>query len=182
MGSTTTVEVRPAAAADADGLARVHTLSWRQGYAGLLPAPFLAAREVTPGSWFARLAPRPGTPQNWVAVEGSEVVGFATAGRPDPEKPAGWLHALYVLASHWGRGVGHRLHGTAVAGLRQLGCTTAGLHVLEGNTRATGFYLRQGWQLTPTVVVEERAGVTLTERRMHHPDLAAVPPPPTSLS
>lgn len=68
---------------------------------------------------------------------------------PDPEAH-GHVRALYVDPDHWGRGIGKRLHDTAVEYLRvarpQLPAFT--LWVMERNTRARARYESWGWVAT----------------------------------
>jgi GNAT superfamily N-acetyltransferase len=68
---------------------------------------------------------------------------------PDPEAH-GHLRALYVDPAHWGRGIGKRLHDTAVEYLRvarpQLPALT--LWVMERNARARSRYESWGWVAT----------------------------------
>ena len=60
---------------------------------------------------------------------------------------AGELYALHVLRSHWGRGVGSRLHSAYVEYLRASSMATGELEVWDRNSRARSFYGRRGWQL-----------------------------------
>ena len=59
-----------------------------------------------------------------------------------------WLRTLYVLPSHWSRGVGTTLHDHALARMRERGAVRARLWTLEDNWPARRFYERRGWQLT----------------------------------
>ena len=68
--------------------------------------------------------------------------------RPDSagDAGAGELHALHVLRSHWGRGVGSRLHAAYVGYLRSSSMSMGELEVWDRNTRARDFYGRRGWE------------------------------------
>jgi GNAT superfamily N-acetyltransferase len=59
-----------------------------------------------------------------------------------------WLRTLYVLPSHWSRGVGSELHDHALARMRERGASRAKLWTLEENWPARRFYENRGWQLT----------------------------------
>jgi GNAT superfamily N-acetyltransferase len=59
-----------------------------------------------------------------------------------------WLRTLYVLPSHWSRGIGSDLHDHALARIRERGATRARLWTLEENWPARRFYEKRGWQLT----------------------------------
>lgn len=167
----TGVGVRLARPEDATALARVHTLGWQQGFAGLLPADFLASRVVTAESWRERLGKGSRYP-TFVGAVGPDasqgpVVGFVTVGPARPPAPiapgVGQLHALYVLAEAWGSGLGYALHTAGMDALRAAGFTEAVLWSLAGNDRALAFYHRQGWADTSTTHVEHAAGADLPE-------------------
>jgi GNAT superfamily N-acetyltransferase len=60
---------------------------------------------------------------------------------------AEWLDALYVVPSRWGEGVGLRLHDHALTWIRDFGCKSCRLWVLEQNMCARRFYEKRGWRL-----------------------------------
>jgi GNAT superfamily N-acetyltransferase len=60
---------------------------------------------------------------------------------------SGWLDALYVIPSCWGKGVGPQLHDHSLRWMSDLGCDCCQLWVLEQNTRARRFYENRGWRL-----------------------------------
>ena len=115
MVTAPAITVRPATAADAAGIARVHVDTWRTTYPGHLPDDFIAGLscEQSERQWAsaAELA-EAGTRCLYVAVDGeSAVLGFACGG-PEGTNDlefTGELYAIYVLASHQGRGIGRRL-------------------------------------------------------------------------
>jgi len=59
-----------------------------------------------------------------------------------------WLRTLYVLPSHWSRGVGSALLDHALVRMRERGATRAKLWTLEENWPGRRFYERRGWVLT----------------------------------
>jgi adenylate kinase family enzyme len=77
--------------------------------------------------------------KTWLAVDGDEVVAFASAYR------AGSVWALFVDPDHEGRGWGQALHAQAVDWLWSLGHDRIWLTTGAG-TRAERFYLARGWQ------------------------------------
>jgi GNAT superfamily N-acetyltransferase len=65
--------------------------------------------------------------------------------RADRQFPAGELHALHVLPSQWGHGIGSALHDGALELLAGAGYDTAWLWVIAANDRARRIYERRGW-------------------------------------
>ena len=78
----------------------------------------------------------------WVAEEHGEIVAFAMADRRD-----GNIFALFVLSEHESKGFGTMLLIHCEEWLKAQGITQAMLSTGR-NTRAYGFYLSRGWQLT----------------------------------
>jgi GNAT superfamily N-acetyltransferase len=60
----------------------------------------------------------------------------------------GWLRHLAVRPSHWGEGLGRRLHDACMDALAGRGVQTSYLWVLEENHRARDFYTALGWEST----------------------------------
>jgi GNAT superfamily N-acetyltransferase len=69
------------------------------------------------------------------------------AAEPETAATAGELYALHILRSHWGRGVGSRLHSAYVEYLQSSSLSTGELEVWDRNSRARTFYDRRGWKL-----------------------------------
>jgi ribosomal protein S18 acetylase RimI-like enzyme len=164
------VEIRPATAEDAAGIARVHTEVWRDAYEGLLPGEFLARRVITEDSWLSWIKRLP--PQSAVRValdDAGGVVGFVLTGlavepAASGDKSVGQLYAIYVDASCWGSGIGYDLHRAAIGDLRAAGFREAILWVLPGNARAIAFYERQGWSDRGIETEDDLGGLKVTER------------------
>jgi GNAT superfamily N-acetyltransferase len=78
--------------------------------------------------------------RGWVIEVAGNIVAFAVGYKTD-----GNIWALFVDPEHEGKGYGKRLHSVLIdwlwtQGLDHLWLTTA------PNTRAEGFYVKQGWQ------------------------------------
>ncbi|MEW6032289.1 MAG: GNAT family N-acetyltransferase [Bacillota bacterium] len=183
------VLVRPAAAADAAGLARVHVDTWRTTYRGLLPDEFFAgppAYERGQARWAGILADDSRGDIVYVADCPEEgVVGFVHAGplrTPLPGRPAeggspgagppatapgspgtGEVYALYILEHRQGAGLGRRLMASAGTELRRRGYGPVVVWVLAENP-ARGFYERLGGR--------EVAASTVTIGGRELPDVA----------
>jgi GNAT superfamily N-acetyltransferase len=159
------LEVRPAAAADADTIGRIHVETWRAAYGDLLPGEAfdLAERQRW---WREVLArnPRPGS-AILVAEDGGEIVGFASVGGARDELAGvGELYTIYVHPSCWSTGAGRALISHAEASMRAFGFREAILWVLDGNERAERFYRAAGWTRDGRKV-DDFQGVQIAEAR-----------------
>ncbi|WP_052676273.1 GNAT family N-acetyltransferase [Microbacterium hydrocarbonoxydans] len=144
------LRIRAASPEDADGIAAVHTDSWRETYSGLIPDRYFdaTALEHRRRMWahILRLDPAPG--RIVVAERDGRVAGFAFAGsaqHPDARKntePARDLHlfSIYLLADEHGAGAGHALLEATI------GQNPAQLWVIGANEHARRFYERHGFE------------------------------------
>lgn len=127
---------------DLDEMGRVHVQVWREAYAGLLPAAYLAGLDPTlgPQRWRERIGGS-GEVGWWLARDGQGIVGMATSGpaRDDDAPVPLELYAINVLARGHGSGLADELMAHAV------GDRPAYLWVLAGNGRAAAFYRRHGF-------------------------------------
>ena len=140
------IKVRPAEAADAAAIARVHVQTWRSTYRGMLPDDFLDSLDHAryEERWRRSLTDR-GT-RVYVAEDAREVVAFASAGRERAGEDGygGELYAIYVLREAQGRGHGKSLVRAVSAGLRDMNLHDMIVWVLRDNAPARGFYERLG--------------------------------------
>ncbi len=148
--------VRPFEEGDLASVGRVHALSRRAAYDGLVPAHALA--EVTPESqvevWRERMSLDDTTVL--VAKQDDVVVGFVSLLRtPDGTE----LDAIHLLPEVVGTGAGSALMAAAVGQARTLGLETLHLFVVAGNERAQAFYRRNGWQLIGPAGTHDLGGV-----------------------
>jgi ribosomal protein S18 acetylase RimI-like enzyme len=139
----TSIMVRPYVEGDLFSVGRVHALSRRAAYDGLVPADALA--KVTPESqaevWRERLSQ--GATVLVTEREG-EVVGFAALLETDQGIE---LNAIHLLPEAVGTGLGSALMEAAVEEARRQSRSNLHLFVLEGNDRARAFYRRTSWRL-----------------------------------
>ena len=142
-------------------LSRIHALSWRAAYRGVIPQAYLD-REITEDRWvpFFREGFRTGAHQGLLLLaDGEPVCGGSCgparldAGRDgslcafDNRAFAGWgeIVSLYTLPGETGKGYGGRLLEEMVRRLAGLGCPGCLLYVLEENPGARRFYERHGF-------------------------------------
>lgn len=157
MGGAT---IRPATIEDCAGLAHIQVDSYRAAYAGIFPPSYLDrfTYEEQEGDW--RDWFRAGTEQVLYVAEtdAGEIVGYAL-GRTGPSGVPPYdseLVALHVRRSHQGQGIGGQLLTVIAEQLRQRGCTSLMLWVLEQN-QSRRFYEQMGGRLLASRRVTEGA-------------------------
>ena len=153
---------------DVQGVAAVHVRTWQSAYRGLIGQEFLDS--LRPEQWIGKYNfghPGPRTPATVVAVDGSDIVGFATTGRcRDRDLPDhGELYAIYVDPARWEGGVGSLLLTASRDQLHRHGLVEAALWVVDGNARARRFYERHGWTFDGTRRTEHFANQPVDELR-----------------
>ena len=160
--------LREATPEDAAAVATVHVRSWQVGYRGLLDDGYLESlRPEDRASRYTFGSTDPLSPRTTVAVEESEILGFATIAPADEDgTTTGELCALYVDPDRWRRGIGSVLLADACDRLATSGFDQAVLWVLQGNDRAVGFYRAAGWAPDGTERQDEVWGATVTEDRL----------------
>jgi ribosomal protein S18 acetylase RimI-like enzyme len=136
--------VRRGSASDADAIGRVHAISRRAAYGGLVPAAALETltTESQASYWRDRLSTEPDPFSLYVDEVDGTVAGFAM-GSAHP--PVATLDAIHLVPGMQGSGVAQLLHASLLTDFAAWGCTTAELWVLDGNERAQAFYRRLGW-------------------------------------
>ncbi|WP_420595025.1 GNAT family N-acetyltransferase [Deinococcus sp.] len=155
------IELRPAVSADAPALARVHVQSWAETYQGLMPDGFLSGmtsqtmQERRQTLWTQTL--EEGQDVVLVAVQGGEVVGFASGGPTDFAGYDAELFTLYLLKSAQGTGIGRALVRELAQALGAAGHASLLLWVLNVNP-TRGFYERLGGVLIGEKTVSVRGG------------------------
>ena len=153
--------IRQARLDDATDIACIHVETWRDTYAGIVPANYLdrLSIEQRQNRWTAILTRS--TDKTIVLTDTSErVVGWASYGpsRDDDGNGHGELYALYLTSTDWGKGYGRQLILAVENRLTELGFANFTLWVLEQNARARRFYKRAGYQYDgsrKTIVIDE---------------------------
>jgi GNAT superfamily N-acetyltransferase len=148
------IHIRTARRTDAAGLARVHAMTWKEAYRGLLDSAFLdnLSERRLATRWRAQLDRRGQDLDEdvLVAMSGQEMVGFATAGA-SREAFAPWdaeISMVYVLKEHRGIGIGRVLMKAAADHCIRRGLFSGGLWVLRDNGAGRDFYEALGGEPT----------------------------------
>jgi GNAT superfamily N-acetyltransferase len=142
------ITVRPAVPGDADVIIDIRNTGWREAYAHLLSAEFLAALSADAEGLRRGIAR--GHLTVVVAELDGEAVGYALAGPPEDEDAPRelCLRHIYQYARAHGSGTGQALIDAAI------GDRPAYLWTAEGNPRAIAFYRRNGFLPDGTHKVE----------------------------
>lgn len=158
--------IRPATAADAPAIARIHVASWREAYAGIVPTAYLEGLDVDAREqWWVELLDRPAG-RTLVSVLDQRTVGFAYLGPAsdeDAEPGDLQLYSIYLDPETWGRGVARDLLRAVLDGVPADSDVT--LWVLADNERARRFYRRHGFEPDGVEKIKEIGGAPLTEVR-----------------
>ena len=153
--------IRAATAADVMQMAKVHIISWRETYPGLLPDSMLARLSIAEEAirW-QRMLDRPGGQSEAAFVAELEglVVGYGSCGgqRTPLLRERGFtgeIGELYVLGSAHRQGAGSGLMKAMAGMLMERGHRALSLWVLEENSRARRFYEGLGG----TAIAKKRA-------------------------
>ena len=161
--------IRFATIEDANDIASVHISSWRSAYKGLMPDDVLRGLNIESRtkSWRKILS---GDATVTIVAEMSDIiVGFSNFGRsrePESAISEGEILAIYLVESHWSKGIGGKLLARSLEELRNQGYKSAMLWVLESNTRAIEFYSKYGFVSDGNIKIEERPYMILREQRM----------------
>jgi GNAT superfamily N-acetyltransferase len=135
MPSESDVVLRRGEEQDADTIAELWRLGWRDGHLGFVPQELVDAR--TDESFRVRAAERVG--EMTVAVVDGAVAGFVLVVEDEVEQ-------VYVSAAHRGTGVAGALLSEAERQVRVNGYAKSWLAVVADNARARAFYERAGWR------------------------------------
>jgi GNAT superfamily N-acetyltransferase len=151
--------IREATLADAEGIARSHTLSWQTSYRGILPDSVLDLIDVGQRASSRRQILRDDSIFKLVAydVTHGDIVGFCDAGpsrRPGPW--AGEVYAIYLEHHAKRYGLGLEMFERTSAWLRAKQMPSLIIWVLENNTHARRFYEAVGGR--PAAKVRSRVG------------------------
>jgi GNAT superfamily N-acetyltransferase len=140
--STVVIDVRPARAADAEGVSLVHDEAWMTAYRGIIPAVVLDKMMARRGpAYWRRLTSRGGAGTLVLMFDG-EVAGYATLGpnRVKRLRYGGEIYELYVRPTHQGVGLGRRLFKEARRVLSANKLDGLVIWALEENAHARQLY------------------------------------------
>lgn len=141
--------IRRAAADDIDRLSVVGAATFLDGFAGVIDGDAVVAHCLGQhdAATYRALLAKPDAAA-WLAEVGGAPVGYSLICPPDlPGAGAGDLELkrIYALSRFHGSGIASALLAPAIAHVRAAGAKRLLLGVYQGNTRAIGFYQREGF-------------------------------------
>ncbi len=150
-----TASIRPADPGDCQALAHLAERTFRETFIDDFAVPYSPAdlAVFVPQAYgvpaWARTLADPAY-ASWIAEEGGEPIGYATAGPctlpyAEADRTHGELKRLYLRRDARGSGLGPRLMDQAVAWLERDGPRPIWIGVWSGNVRAQRFYARYGF-------------------------------------
>lgn len=142
----TEATLRDAGPDDAPGIAHVHVEGWRTTYRGLFPDAYLdGLDEAGRAAYWRRGLPANQGRHTLVALDGGEIVGFASGG-PDRGRHGfeAEVYAIYLLSGRRRQGLGGRLMARMFRRFRDDERKSAHLWVHAGNVAGEAFYRKLG--------------------------------------
>lgn len=167
MSSVLPYTIREARPNDAEGIAFVHTMSWKEAYKGIIDATFLDTLTLKD-----RLALRHKIFKEWkgvhyVALVENEIVGFCDAGdlrfhqnqllapkQKEARTEKGEIYAFYLLSDSQRQGIGRALFQTVRSHINNKGLSPFLAWTFKDNPKARRFYETQGGTLVDEVGVK----------------------------
>ena len=171
------ITYQEATLADAEAIAQLHAQSWQQHYRGIMHDEYLngAVHEDRQTIWAERLRCPSVTQHIVLAVNQSELCGFAcTYAQHDPQWGA-LLDNLHVSSTWQGKGIGRSLLQQSARWVSEQ-AVSEGLYlwVFEKNTAARAFYDQQGGINRDQTIVDNPGGGQAQIFRYAWPDLSTL--------
>jgi GNAT superfamily N-acetyltransferase len=136
-------------------IARVHVQCWQQAYVGLMDADFLRDLSVENRAEIWRNTISDQQVFSRIVLDDNNIIGFVSSGPSRSSEVAdGELYAIYVLASHYGKGIGSTLFKFAQNDWHKRGGQRLLANVFTGNSRANAFYHYMGGEIVEQKLIE----------------------------
>ena len=161
------LEIRKASLDDVKDISRIHALSWKTAYKGIIPQAYLD--ELKESFWVPAFT-------TWIQdnvltvqliVENGSSVGCVAYGKSRDKSLSDWgeIVSIYLLPEYFGRGYGNKLLENALLDLKKYGYQNIYLWVLKENQRARHFYEKNKLQCNKDECTCEIMGKELTDIR-----------------
>lgn len=161
------MEIRKATLDDVKDISRIHALSWKLAYKGIIPQAYLD--ELKEDFWVSAFA-------TWIKdnvfsvqliLENGSAVGCVAYGKSRDKCLPNWgeIVSVYLLPEYFSKGYGSKLLESALLDLIQSGYQNSNLWVLKENQRARHFYEKNKLQCNKDECICEIMGEKLTDIR-----------------
>ena len=153
------MKIRTAGVQDLETVSRIHALSWKTAYRGILPDDFL--NQLSYRRWVAPLKDMMEQGLEIRVIEEEEKpFGCITFSAARDQAFAGWgeIVSFHLLLEARGKGYGRLLIQDAVRQLKEKGYSKIYLWVLEKNERARRFYEKNGFTWNGDRLKGKKAG------------------------
>ncbi|SET61653.1 Ribosomal protein S18 acetylase RimI [Natronincola peptidivorans] len=140
------MEIRKATIEDVKDNSRIHALSWKFAYKGIIPQAFLdELKEDYWESTFVEWIKDNGLTAQ-ILLEKGKPIGCVAYGKSRDKSLPDWgeIVSLYLLPEYYGKEYGNKLLQFALSDLEESGYESIFLWVLKDNQRARGFYEKNG--------------------------------------
>ena len=159
------ITIRNAKLEDAPMLGHIQVMSWRSAFRNIASDEYLDRRvseKNQAGDWQEILA----VPEQvvFVAAKENQLIGYAWAHKEE-EESIPWdseLISMHILPDYKRQGIGRKLFTAVASQLKEQGCKSVYLWVLEDNSPSRRFYEALGGELSGTHQIE-LGDRTLTE-------------------
>ncbi len=161
------VKIKNATINDLEIISKIHALSWKTAYKGIIPKEYLD--ELKDDFWVNAF-------QNWISnsiftvkllYENEIPVGCIAYGKARDENFLDWgeIVSIYILPDFWRKGYGHKLLETALKDMRNRGYQNCYLWVLRENHSAKKIYEKYGFYCNNDEYKFEINNQSLTDER-----------------
>jgi len=174
--------IREAKLEDAENIAFVHTMAWKESYPGMIDQDYLD-HEVTLESRIKRRKEGLSNPNSQhthlLAEYEGETVAFACYGdfRENTHvtsPPDGEISAIYILNKAKRKGIGKKLFHTIICTLLENNIQSMGIWVLQNNYPARYFYEKMGGDIELTDIPITIGGKEYQECLYRYKDLTHI--------
>jgi ribosomal protein S18 acetylase RimI-like enzyme len=161
------MEIRKATIDDVKDISRIHALSWKSAYKGIVPQVYLD--ELKEDFWVSAFAVwiKDNTITARLILENGGPVGCVAYGKSRDKSMPNWgeIVSIYLLPQYFGKGYGNRLLESALLDLKQDGHQDIYLWTLKENQRARHFYEKNNFQCNKDECICEVMGKPLADIR-----------------
>lgn len=161
------MNIRKGTLDDVKDISRIHALSWKSAYEGIVPQAYLD--ELKEDFWVSAFTAwiKNNVLTVQIITDSGSSVGCVAYGRSRDKSLPNWgeIVSIYLLPEYFGKGYGNKLLESALLDLKKSGYRNIYLWVLKDNQRARRFYENNGLHCNKDECICEIMGKKLTDIR-----------------